>query len=79
MADKPRIERIYRMGALKVCERAHPLNPFNPWLINSSSETRLKSLSVRSRAAVYNYGQVWSLIPMARATITITIIMQVAA
>ena len=56
MADKPRIERIYRMGALKVCERAHPLNPFNPWLINSSSETRLKSLSVRSRAAVYNYG-----------------------
>ena len=44
-----------------------------------SSETRLKSLSVRSRAAVYNYGQVWSLIPMARATITITIIMQVAA
>ncbi len=23
------------MGALTVCECAHPLNPFNPWLIHS--------------------------------------------
>ena len=36
------------MGALTVCECAHPLNPFNPWLIHSGAKLVRNSGSAMS-------------------------------
>ncbi len=41
------------MGALTVCECAHPLNPFNPWLIHSGAKLVRKAGYARRKSSSY--------------------------